>query len=403
MDFVAAFSAALKTLDHNGQQQLPLVTLVDCAAQLGLQSVAVSYVRQFEFADTPLQQAHRISLFHGLGYSDEAFRLSYAALDRFPNDIYLTQQLGEMQMCTGFTDDGMKNFSAFSSRSFYEEHRGGMRDNGWNFNRLWEGEAIQGKRFLIIPLGGVGDYVQFIRYAKQLKRLGAARVTVHLPNQRFRGLIESSEGVDEVVEHLSDDMFDWFTDPFGLCVYLQPQVGFVPTERYLKAPISQFAADFLSSVRADAGGRRVIGISWASDMLGGTSRSIALAHLLPLFALKNVYWVVLQRGQALAEFVDLNLAFSCSIVSEASTFDETAAVVEGLDAVVTIDSYMLHLASAVGQKVYFMAGRVMDWRHMNQENTSPWYPNVTMFRQPSLGDWRDVVDRIVVTLKTDES
>ena len=74
----------------------------------------------------------------------------------------------------------------------------------------------------------------------------------------------------------------------------------------------------------------------------------------------------------------------------------------GLDGVVTIESYMLHLAGAIGKPVYFMAGRTLDWRHMNEEARSVWYPTGRLMRQPTMGDWRAVVDELVVHFKNED-
>ena len=401
LQFAPALSAALKVLNHAPNQVYPTVVAIECCIQLGLASVAAPYVRQLQLAHTPNEQGRHAEYFFSLGLHDEAWAHLRQAQHDFPDDEFLTHVQGMFEMCAGDTVAGMAHYQSFVSRRFHEQYRGSMQNAGWDFAKLWQGEDVAGKTILIIPHGGVGDYLQFIRYAQHLKQLGAVRVLAHLPNPRFKGLIASAQGVDAVIDHPSEHAFDYWTDPFGLCVYMQPQVGFAASHSYLQIPDSDFAQTLLPQIRERAAGRRCIALSWYSDA-GSETRSVALAHLLPLFGLSNVHWVIVQRGYALDELRTTGLAEQCSVVSEDATFDDTAAIVAGLDGVVTIESYMLHLAGAIGKPVYFMAGRTLDWRHMNEETRSVWYPTVRLMRQPTMGDWRAVVDELVAHFKNED-
>jgi ADP-heptose:LPS heptosyltransferase len=127
-------------------------------------------------------------------------------------------------------------------------------------------------------------------------------------------------------------------------------------------------------------------------MSDGSLRSVPLGTLLPLFGLPNVHWVITQRGVALRQFMRSGLNAQCSVLAETSTFDDTGALFAGLDGVVTIDSYSLHMAGAQGVPTWFLAGRSLDWRHFNEETRSEWYPSVRLVRQPAMGDWRSAVE-----------
>ena len=397
MQFAPALGACSRILKQEPNHAYALSALVTCCVQLGLPDLAEAHIQQCSQTDSPTTQSWLAGLYGSLAMYDHAIDSQSKVCAAHPNDPYARYMLGTLQMSAGLVDEGMRNYQHHASRNMVRTYRTDMLNNGWDIEKYWEGESVAGKTILICPMGGYGDFMQFCRYVKALKDMGAARVLGLMGNPRIHGLLRSCADL-EVIDRHEDHAFDLWTDPFGLCAYLQPTHGFMSQDRYLTPPASDWADQVVQTIQARAAGKRCIGISWHSDTADAGTRSVPLATLLPLFGLPDIHWVIMQRGLALEEFRASGLGQLCTIVSEDATFDDTAAIVNHLEAVVSIDSYMTHLTAAIGKPVYFMASRALDWRHMNNETQSPWYPRTTIVRQPMIGDWRSVVQQLCTLL-----
>jgi ADP-heptose:LPS heptosyltransferase len=84
--------------------------------------------------------------------------------------------------------------------------------------------------------------------------------------------------------------------------------------------------------------------------------------------------------------------------SELETFAHTAALIDALDLVITADTAVAHLAGALGKPVWILLPFAPDWRWMREREDSPWYPSARLFRQPGIGDWDSVIERVVAAL-----
>ena len=397
MQFAPALSACIRILKQEPHHAYALSALVTNCVQLGLPDIAEAHIQRYPHSDAPTTQSWLAGLYGGLAMYERAIDNQTQVCAAHPNDPYARYILGTLQMSAGMMDEGMHNYKHHASRNMMRTYRADLLNNGWDIEKYWEGESVAGQSILISPIGGYGDFMQFCRYVKALKDLGATHVFGLMGNPRIHGLLRSCADL-EVIDHHEGVHFDFWTDPFGLCAHLQPTHGFMSQERYLTAPSSDWANQAIQAIHANAAGKRCMGISWHSDTADAGTRSVPLATLLPLFGLPDIHWVIMQRGLALEEFRASGLGSMCTIVSEDATFDDTAAIVNSLEAVVSIDSYMTHLTAAIGKPVYFMASRALDWRHMNNETQSPWYPRTTIVRQPTIGDWRGVVQQLCTLL-----
>jgi len=132
-------------------------------------------------------------------------------------------------------------------------------------------------------------------------------------------------------------------------------------------------------------------------------RSASLENLKPLLALRvpgpGLQWVSLQKGLKPEEREQLAAAGNVLILDdELASFDETAAVVAGLDLVISVDSAVAHLAGALGRPAWIMLKLGADWRWLSARGDTPWYPTLRLFRQPTLGDWQPVVEALCAAL-----
>jgi hypothetical protein len=154
--------------------------------------------------------------------------------------------------------------------------------------------------------------------------------------------------------------------------------------------------------RLPAGQRRRIGLAWAGSALNPNDqqRTMRLTQFVPLIksTAESVRWISLQKGPGAEQAASSGLPIY-DWTGELRDFAETAALIENLDLVITIDTAVAHLAGAMGKPVWVMLPFVPDWRWMLNRNDSPWYPTMRLFRQEKWGDWQTALDCVASQLK----
>lgn len=258
----------------------------------------------------------------------------------------------------------------------------------------WVGQDLGGKIILLRCEQGVGDVLQFIRYAPMVKALGA---TVWLELRPGLGdLARMFEGVDRLISHGDRvDGFHFYADLLSLPEQFQTTIETVPARvPYVRAPDA--ARDFWRS-RLPADGKPRIGLVWAGDPnhARDKQRSMPIEALEPLLSMSNLQWISLQKGIAAEQLANFHLAGNVIALGRSlQDYADTAAVIEQLDLIVTVDTSVAHLAGAMGKRVVVMLPSVADWRWLEQRDDSPWYPTMRLFRQEVAGDWSTVVQRV---------
>ena len=150
------------------------------------------------------------------------------------------------------------------------------------------------------------------------------------------------------------------------------------------------------SHRAPAAPLRV-GVAWAGSRTNKNdrNRSIALVRFAPLFAMPGIEFVSLQKE--IGEPERHILADNPNVMQLGDRLDDfadTAAVISGLDLVVSADTAVAHLAGAMARPVFILVPFAPDFRWMLDREDTPWYPTAKLFRQPTIGDWDSVLDRV---------
>ena len=157
--------------------------------------------------------------------------------------------------------------------------------------------------------------------------------------------------------------------------------------------------------RGSLGGqaKRKIGIAWSGRIQQNETRSMPLAALDPLFALEGIDWIVLQPELSADERAALDAHPRAASIhrfdKRIGDFADTAAIIERLDAVVSIDTSIAHLAGALRKPLWLMLPFAADWRWFAGETRSPWYPGATLVRQPQPGAWGEVVEAVANELR----
>jgi Flp pilus assembly protein TadD len=263
----------------------------------------------------------------------------------------------------------------------------------------WDGSALQGRTILLYAEQGLGDTIQFARYAPLVKERGGRVVLQCQPS--LLTLLSTCPGIDFLVAH-EVYAFDVQAPLLSLPGIFNTTLETIPARvPYLAADPEQVRR-WRTELERCPGFR--IGITWQGDRRhrNDLRRSVALAQFAPLAELEGVRLVSLQVGpgtEQLAEagprlgVIDLASRFDCS------SFTDAAAVVKGLDLVVTVDTALAHLAGALGVPVWVALPFAPDWRWLLGREDSPWYPTMRLFRHRRPGDWDDVFARIAEAVR----
>jgi len=238
----------------------------------------------------------------------------------------------------------------------------------------WRGEPLEGRSILIWVEQGFGDQIQMCRFANSLKARGAARVTLGCRPQ-LAHLFSTLAGADAVVPvaprgSAAVPPHDYWTRYFSTPEPLGITLETLPAEPYLAAPVDRRARV------ADIGGR--IGVAWKASPTGYNAENKGLPD--------ELAQRLLDRGAISLHPED----------SGAQDFADTAAIIERLDLVISIDTSVAHLAGAMGKPVWTLLPFVhCDWRWLLGRADSPWYPSMKLYRQTKPRDWTETLDQVL--------
>jgi tetratricopeptide (TPR) repeat protein/ADP-heptose:LPS heptosyltransferase len=261
----------------------------------------------------------------------------------------------------------------------------------------WDGSPPAGRTILIHMEQGLGDMLQFIRYAPRVNAQGG-RVIVSCP-RTLTALFARCAGIDQVVCD-KDPLppFDVQVPLLSLPGLLRTTLETVPAEvPYLFADDAlvqswQHALAGLSNFR--------VGIAWQGNPRHrrDRQRSIPLAQFERLARVPGISVISLQKGHGAEQLASrCRASFAVEALGSAydgpdTTFMDTAAVLRNLDLVITVDTAVAHLAGGLGVPVWLALPQTADWRWLIDRSDSPWYPTMRLFRQDELGRWEPMFD-----------
>jgi hypothetical protein len=266
----------------------------------------------------------------------------------------------------------------------------------------WEGAPLAGRTLFVHAEQGLGSAIQFVRFVRTVAAQGGRVVLeCQLPLKRLFAAALGSPGgpVAEVVTK-GDALpaFDVYTPLMSLPNLLGTTLATIPAEvPYLTAPADACArwTERLASAPCPR-----IGLTWAGNPnhSNDRNRSLAAAALTPLVDAGGGSFFSLQVGQAegLGAFPAATVT---DLGPQLTDFAETAAVISGLDLVISVDTAVAHLAGALAKPCWLLLPQPAEWRWLEGRDDSPWYPTFRLFRQRVRGDWADVVARVAAALK----
>jgi tetratricopeptide (TPR) repeat protein len=261
---------------------------------------------------------------------------------------------------------------------------------------LWLGkEDLQNKTILLHAEQGLGDTIQFCRYAKLVKESGA-RVLLEVPKQLFN-LLHELEGVDELIESGKPlPVFHYHCPLLSLPLVFNTNLANISSQiSYLKNDPNNLM--FWRSKLGEKNRLR-IGVVWssASNFKDDKNRSMQLEEFINCIPLDLYQVVSLQKEIKIADkdcfdFLNGNV---CHYGADITDFADTAAIAGCVDVVVSTCTSVPHMTSALGIPTWLLLSAHPDWRWFLDREDSPWYPSIKIYRQPSPGDWDSVIQRV---------
>lgn len=249
----------------------------------------------------------------------------------------------------------------------------------------WDGSPLGGRTILLHDEQGLGDSLQFVRYAPLVAAMGG-RVILRCQAAAAR-LLATVPGISRVVtETMPLPDADVHATLLSLPRILRTTAETIPAGvPYLRAPPPRTPLPKRDGISLHAG------IVWAGNPLHGNDhqRSCPGEMFLQLLRLPGLALYGLQKGPAPAASAVSPLLVP-PLVPDHADMADTAAVIAQLDLVITVDTSVAHLAGALGKPVWLLLPYVPDWRWQTGRDTSPWYPTMRLFRQSRPGDWEGV-------------
>ncbi len=249
---------------------------------------------------------------------------------------------------------------------------------------IWNGESLAGKRVLVRCYHGLGDTVQFIRYAPILKSV--AREVVVWAQPGLMPLLETVEGIDELLplhDGTPETEYDIDVELMELPHIFRTTLATIPNRvPYLRVPRGERLK-----------GELAVGVTWRA---GEWDRERWVpAGLIALLALvPGVRLYVLQERAAASEWPEV-----CGPMLCPESVSALAEAIAMMDLVITVDTLAAHLAGALGVPTWTLLPKNTDWRWMEGRDDSPWYPTMKLWRQEIAGEWEPVMERVARALR----
>ncbi|MFD2234773.1 tetratricopeptide repeat protein [Phaeospirillum tilakii] len=259
----------------------------------------------------------------------------------------------------------------------------------------WRGEPLDGATLLLHAEQGFGDTLQFVRFLPQAAARGG-RILLETQPPLAGLLADAFPGLPVIARGEPLPPFDRHLPLLSLPAILGSDEG--AAMPYLRAEPAA-AAGWTARL---AGPGRAVGLAWSGNPAHRADRlrSIPAAQMLDRLAAAPVRLFALQKDPRPADAAVLaaEAARITDLGPELVDFRATAAILAGLDLVITVDTALAHLAGAMGRPVWLLLPFSADWRWRHRREDSPWYPSMRLFRQSEPGDWDEVFDRVAAAL-----
>jgi tetratricopeptide (TPR) repeat protein len=309
-------------------------------------------------------------------------------------------------------DNAEANFNASLARLCLGDFAGGWPQYEYRWKKkdfmstvpdypqpLWRGDAdLAGKTIFLLAEQGLGDTLQFVRYAPLVAERGAKVILgVQKPLRLLATTVPGVALVRTDGEPLPD--FDTYCPLLSLPLAFGTELATIPANIPYLRPHAERLAQWRP--RLPDNGRLRVGICWAGskDHLNDRNRSMPLDRFATLLSVPNLDFICIQKEVGAADAAALDQHGVLQLGREFDDFADTAAVVATLDLLVSVDTSVAHLAGAMGKPVALLVPFSPDFRWLLYRTESPWYPSMRLFRQTAIGDWSGPLEKLRAELE----
>jgi tetratricopeptide (TPR) repeat protein len=266
----------------------------------------------------------------------------------------------------------------------------------------WNGESLQGRSILVYAEQGFGDTLQFARYIPLLAEQGA-KVIFYCQAELIK-LLQHIPGIDKIAvknyEQARSERCDFHIPLMSLPHFFGTTIDNIPSpEAYLKAD-PELSAQWCQRIDP---AQFNVGLVWAGSgfHVSNQRRTAWLKDFSCLNAAPNTRFYSLQKGSATSQIkspdVKLDLV---DLSAEINDFADSAAIIDNLDLVITVDTATAHLAGALGKRTWTLLYYPPEWRWLLDRDDTPWYKAMRLFRRGTDESWTNVMGRICAELTT---
>lgn len=402
------------------------------AYRKGQTEKALAYIeRAIEIGvDTPLYYRNIGELYRVLGRTEQAIQAARRAVALSPGDplalmncgIILAEQL-EYDEAVACFDRALALEPNLAGAHFglaevllaRGEFKRGWDEYEWRFRLAdtppviprtdkphWDGKDMPNGTLLLVADQGFGDGIQFGRYIPWAR--ARCRSVVLAASPTLKPLLSQLDPTIRIEsEWAKMGPYDAWCPLTGLPRLAETALDTIPAEvPYLRAPADRVARWAPRVAALTPRGMKRVGCVWAGRPThkNDWKRSMSLADLAPVTAVPGIALVVLQKGEGQKQTgAYYGRAPLVHISAEIGDFEDTMAIIESLDLVLTVDTSVAHLAGAMGKPVWVMLPWAAEWRWLLDREDTPWYPIMRLFRQTTPGNWKSVTDRIAAALR----
>ena len=386
---------ALRLQPDLGDAYTELARVLDCLGRFDEAEACARTALRLQPKDAVAHCNLGYILYH-LGRPNEALASCQTALRLRPGTPEWRAFLGRVLLLNGQLEEGFKEFE------WRVQNNSRLRVRHLLEVPRWSGEPIADRDILLVSDQGLGDTLQFCRYVPQIAE--RARRTIFFVQDPLVRLLSRLPGQIEIITAGDQPpSVDFWCALMSLPHLVGTTLETIPaTTPYLTADPADLCR-WRERLAGFAGLR--VGLCWAGGNFKGQidwdrRRSLTLDTLAPFGNISGVHFVSLQKGPQSGEAkrppsgMDIH-----DFTEDLHDFADTAALIENLDLVISVDTAVLHLAGALGKPVWLLNRFDTCWRWLLNRDDSPWYPSLRQFRQPAPGDWQSVISRAHDTLE----
>jgi Tfp pilus assembly protein PilF len=313
-----------------------------------------------------------------LSHYDQAIKLKPDFIDAYYNK-------GITKLCLGDFEQGWSLYKYRWKRDF----------EGYRYcdSKLLENvNDLKNKKILVWHEQGLGDTIMFSRYVNQLIDIGA--VVIFEVQQDLEFFFRSQFKCKIVNKVSPTEFFDFQVPLLNLPKLFNTSLDNIPFNRFYLKVEHKKKKEWEKKLQLSKNKFNVgISISGNKSHKKNHIRSLPLKKMEPFFDKVNLF--IIQKELCVEDMKFLNNHKEINFLGkEINNFSDTAAIVENMDLIISVDTSLIHLAGALGKKSFLMLSYSADWRWLLERNSSPWYDSVKIFRQKLIGDWNFVINEI---------